>query len=125
MGCANKDSNKLEISFSNDSSAIVVTHIDNGGLYAIEQDRQNGDTAILVSVMETPNENDSLSREIILPGRIEIRKQAVWFFPDKPFQRKKSYRVSTQLNLRIGKTEDMLKSTLNTRLQAYEKTLVR
>lgn len=123
--CRNKDNNKLEIEFSKDSSAVVVSNVAPGGLYFLAERYKSGDSIHVISVLETPSDNDSLSREVEINGRTEIHDNSVWFYPSTPFLKNKEYLVSTVLNMYIGSTNDMLKSAANISGKSQEKRLIR
>ena len=123
--CRNKDKNNLDIEFSKDSSAIVITQIAPAGLYALKESFENGDSVEIISVIESPGENDSLSREIEISGRTEIHEKSVWFFPQTPFVKNKNYLISTPLNMYLGNTKEMLQSRMNLSGKPQEKRLIR
>ena len=122
--CGNKD-NKLEITFSKDSSAVVVSGIDPAGLHAIQRNTSEMDMSDLIWVIETPAEDDSTGREMEIPGKVTVQDNALWFIPDAPFVKGNTYLISTTVNMRVGGAKEMLKNELNTRLRPDQKWLVR
>lgn len=123
--CGNKDKNNLVIEFSKDSSAIVISQIAPAGLYALKESYENGDSVEVISVIQSPGENDSLSREFEVAGKTEIHEKSVWFFPQTPFVKNKNYLVSTSLNMYLGNTKEMLQSRMNLSGKSQEKRLIR
>ncbi|MNL34086.1 hypothetical protein D3C87_1560330 [compost metagenome] len=114
------------IGFSADSSAIVFNHIDQSGLLQL-QTGQNADSLLhtLVSVLETPSENDATLKESHVEGRFKLSDTNLVFIPARPFVRGRDYLVITHLNTRFGQLKDVLNGGLNNRIKPVSKLLAR
>jgi len=126
LACSSANNKPLLIGFSADSSAIVFNHIDQSGLLQM-QTGQNADSLLhkLVSVLETPSENDSTLKESPVEGRFKLSGTNLVFIPARPFVRGRDYLVITHLNTRFGQLKDALNGGLNNRVKPVSKLLTR
>lgn len=125
-GCADANNKPLSIAFSKDSSAIVFSNIDPRGLLELKS-LKNRDSVLmeLVSVLQTPSENDSLIREETIPGKIMLSDSGLVFSPIQPFVKGREYLVITHLNIQFAKPEEIIKGKLSYTIKPQQKVLNR
>jgi len=116
----------LLIDFSVDSSAIVITNITPSGLLQLKNHLET-DSAYqkLVTVLQTPTDNDSTGMEINWPGKLFLKKDQLVFSPDTPFAKGKSYLVETILNSRFASAKEILKSEVGHAVKSQQQILKR
>ncbi|RYE44034.1 MAG: hypothetical protein EOP48_22680 [Sphingobacteriales bacterium] len=123
--CTAKDTD-VSIQFSSDSTAIVISNIDEAGLYVLKKELPVGDSLNhLISVLELPGDQDSLMMETELQGKISLSEKQLVFYPGRPFIRGRSYLVSTILNTKFGNTKEAMKSNIRLRAVPQQQTLTR
>lgn len=126
FACSSTNNKPLLIGFSADSSAIVLTRIDLAGLRQLQASGSNDSTfKTLVSVLETPNEQDTAFQEKTLEGKFKITDTALVFIPIAPFVKGRDYLVITHLNTRFGDVKTLLKGDLKPGVQPQQKLLTR
>ncbi len=123
--CGQSNNKPVYLGFSADSSAIIVKDIDRNGLYQLQRDSLLLDSMNLIDVVETPGENDSVAVEKTVSGRVKLRGDSLFFFPDTPFAAGKTYLVQTFINARFAAGTDVLKAKLGTRVKPVSVTLTR
>ncbi|WP_316785842.1 hypothetical protein [Pedobacter frigiditerrae] len=126
VACNATNSKPLSIRFSADSSKIIISDINEAGLYQIKTNI-NIDSGYqkLVSVLQTPAEDDSTSMEIEWPGRLSVAGDSLIFTPNLPFEKKKEYLVETILNARFASGKDIIKSKVGFKVKAQQQILTR
>ena len=126
LSCNNTDNKSLAIKFSADSSAIVISNIEAAALLHLKNNIKI-DTAYqkLVSVVETPSDDDSISMERDWPGKLMMKEDNAVFTPDSPFLKGKTYLVETQLNMSFGDLEQMVKGNVRARMNFQQQVLKR
>lgn len=114
------------IGFSPDSSSIVFSGIDPAGLLEL-RNTPGIDTSygFVISVMELPAENDSVSLEHSFPGRLLVSDSTVIFTPERAFPSGKSYQVVSYLNAKFGDAGMMLTGKLDHKVKPQEVILRR
>ncbi len=124
--CSTADNNSLEIKFSADSSSILISKIEAAALLQLKNNIKT-DTSYqkLVSVLETPADDDSVTMEREWPGKLTMKEDNVVFTPDSPFLKGKTYLVETQLNMSFGDIEKMIKSQSRTTMTFQQHVLKR
>lgn len=124
--CSGTNSKPLSIHFSADSTKIVFDHVDRAGLLELKN-KNDGDSVLsgLISVLHTPSELDSLSREAPVAGKILLTDSNLVFVPEKPFVKGADYLVIAHLNLRFGGAEEIAKGKLNLGLKPVQQLLTR
>lgn len=124
--CSGTNSKPLSIRFSSDSTKIVFDHVDRAGLLEFKNSNE-GDSVLknLISVVRTPSERDSLSREEPIEGTILLTDSNLVFVPAKPFVRGYDYLVIAHLNLKFGGAEEIAKGKLNLGLKPVQQLLTR
>ncbi len=124
--CGNKEVNGLSITFNKDSTAIIVSGMDQAGYFSLEDLNKKGDSLKgIVTVLETPNQRDTLFMEREMPGSISLVDNNVVFTPDTPFVKEREYVVSTLINSGVGGSRNMMKGKLNIKAATTQKTLIR
>ncbi|MBB2146434.1 hypothetical protein GM921_13110 [Pedobacter sp. LMG 31464] len=125
FGCTTNNK-PLLIHFSKDSSAIVITNIEPAGLFQLKNNI-NTDTTYqnLVSVLQTPTDDDSTSMEVEWPGKLSIIGDSLLFTPANPFVKGKSYLIETMLNVQFAKGEEIVKSNVGHAVKAQQQMLKR
>lgn len=79
----------------------------------------------LVSVLETPADDDSTSMEREWPGKLTMKEDNVVFKPDSPFLKGKTYLVETKLNMSFGDIEQVIKGNMRTTMNFQQQLLKR
>lgn len=79
----------------------------------------------LVSVLETPADDDSTSMEREWPGKLSMQGDKVVFKPDSPFLKGKTYLIETKLNMSFGEIEQVMKGKMNTTMSYQQQLLKR
>lgn len=120
LSCSSQEQNELEINFSQDSSAIIISGLDEVNTFRAKE-QTDSLTGELISVIETADEG----REKPFTGKITIAGNSLTFVPDTPFVRGRSYMVQTLLNSSFGKTTAILKADVGRSVKRQEKILER
>lgn len=114
------------IDFSVDSSAIVFNHIDQVGLNQLQGIEDSDSTfKTLVSVLETPNEQDTTFKEHAVDGKFQLTDSSLVFTPVLPFVKGRDYLVITHLNSKFGDIKDALRGELSTGIMPLQQVLTR
>jgi len=126
LSCNSTDNKTLAIKFSADSSTIVVSNIEAAALFHLKNNIKT-DTSYqkLVSVLETPAEDDSVSMEREWPGTLDMQGDNAVFKPDSPFLKGKTYLVETQLNMSFADIEQMIKGKVRRTMNFKQQVLKR
>jgi hypothetical protein len=126
LSCNTTDNKALVIKFSADSSAVVISNIEAAALLHLKNSIKT-DTSYqkLVSVLETPAEDDSVSMERECPGKLVVTGDNAVFLPDSPFLKGKTYLVETQLNMSFGDIEQMIKGNVRAKMNFQQQVLKR
>ncbi|MFA6275465.1 MAG: hypothetical protein WC622_01880 [Pedobacter sp.] len=125
FGCTTNNK-PLLIHFSKDSSVIVITNIEAAGLFQLKNNI-NTDTTYqnLVSVLQTPADDDSTSMEVECPGKLSIAGDSLLFTPTTPFVKGKSYLIETMLNAQFASGKEIIKSNVGHKVKAQQQILKR
>jgi hypothetical protein len=126
IACGSTNSEPLSIQFSSDSSKIVIKNINDAGLYQLKTNLAT-DSAYqkVVSVLQTPSDDDSLSMEIAYPGDLTIIGDSLIYTPKNEFVKGKVYLVETMINTQFAKSEEIIKSQVGRQIKAQQKILKR
>jgi len=117
LGCSTSKNEPVHIDFSADSNAIVLSDINPVGLLQLKNNNFSDSTRMnWVSV--------SVNGKVI-PGKVNIQDDKIWFIPEKPFQRGESYLVSTPLNVNFGGAKEILTGRVSYQVKPQQKTLQR
>lgn len=124
--CSAANNKPLSVGFSADSSKILVANIDDAGLHQLHAmgDLDSLRTPLL-TVMDTPGDDDTTGREQQVPGKISLVEDVLEFSPDQPFKPGKQYLVITYLNVRFGNLQSALQGTLRNGVRPNQKLLRR
>ena len=79
----------------------------------------------LVSVLETPADDDSVSMEREWVGKLRMIADTVVFTPDRPFLKGKNYLVETPLNMSFGDIKQVIKNKMRTAMNFQQQVLRR
>jgi hypothetical protein len=124
--CSSANSKPLSIAFSADSTRILIRDIDAAGLHQLHN---MGDLdslrSPLLTVMDTPSDEDSTGREHEVPGKTRFVNDVLEFRPEQPFQKGKQYLVITYLNVRFGNLQSVLRGTMRNGVRPNQKLLKR
>lgn len=125
-GCSKANNEPVLISFSKDSSQIYISKINEVGLYQIKKNI-GVDSAYqsLVSVLQTPAENDSTTMEKEINGRLWMLGDILVFTPDTSFIKGKTYLIETVINTEFASTKDILTSKVGHKLKKQQAFLKR
>jgi hypothetical protein len=124
LSCNETSNEALLIDFSSDSSSIVISNINSDGLLQLKNNLKT-DTMYqkLVSVLQTPAEDDSISMEIEWPGKLTMQGDNLVFSPDSSFKKGKQYLVETMINTKFATGEEILKSEVGHNVKPVQKML--
>ncbi|TKC12889.1 hypothetical protein FA048_04530 [Pedobacter polaris] len=126
FACNSTNSKPLLIEFSADSSKIIIGAINEASLYQIKNNIKT-DTIYqeLVSVLQTPEDDDSTSMEINWPGKLDVIGDSLVFTPKTPFVKGKVYLVETMLNAQFARSEEIVKSNVGHKVKTQQQILRR
>jgi len=126
LGCSSGGQAPLSIDFSADSASVVFKHVNPAGLLQLKNaglpDSVWND---LISVLQTPSENDTAIVESPLPGKVLLKDSVIVFQPDSSFVKGRTYLVITHLNAEFGGLGKAAKSELSYTMKPLQKLLVR
>lgn len=126
LSCNTSDNKSLQIRFAKDSASILISNIDEASLLKLKNNiKTDSSYQKLVSVLETPADDDSTSMEREWPGKLTMKEDEVVFKPDSPFLKGKTYLVETQLNMSFGDIEQMVKGNVRARMNFQQQILKR
>lgn len=127
FACTSANNKPLLIRFSADSSAIVFDHINRAGLLQLQNEVADTDSALndLVSVLQTPSDQESTLKELPIEGRVVVTDSNLVFIPKIPFVKGRDYLVVTHLNTRFGTVKELLKNELKPGIRAHQQLLTR
>ncbi|MNJ97332.1 hypothetical protein D3C87_150750 [compost metagenome] len=127
FACSSANNKPLLIDFSADSSAIAFDNIDRAGLLQLQNESSGTDSTLngLVSVLQTPSDQDSTLKELPIEGRVVVTDTNLVFIPKMPFVKGRDYLVMTHLNARFGSVKEMLKNELKPGVRAQQQLLTR
>jgi len=124
--CSSANNKPVLITFSPDSTAIVVTNIDQDGLYQLKSDKTTDSLKNqLISVVQTPSDSDSTIMETPIAGQVMVTDSSVVFMPEHAFVKGRDYLVSTYLNSRFAGVGNVLKGRMNYAVKPSEQLLHR
>ena len=112
LSCTTNDDKSLAIRFSADRSKIIFSNIEPVGLYELKTNIADSAYQALVTVLQTPRENDSTGMEIEWPGKLTIAGDQLVFTPKSPFVKGKNYLVETMINLKFATSKDIVKGQI-------------
>ena len=126
LACNSSNDTTLRIDFSADSTKIVCSNIDPVGLLQLKKNLKT-DTMYqnLLSVLQTPADNDSTSMEIEWPGKLSMQGDQLIFTPDTAFKKGKAYLVETMLNAQFASKKEILRSEVGHQIKLQQKILLR
>jgi hypothetical protein len=126
LACTAKEHALLSIRFSADSSAILFSNIEPAGVLQLKSNLKT-DTLYqkIVSVLETPADDDSTSMERVWPGKLSMQGEALIFTPESPFIKGKTYLVETQLNMSFGDVEQVIQGKMSKTMNFQQQLLKR
>jgi len=127
FACSSANNKPLLIGFSADSSAIVFDNINRAGLLQLQNESSGADSTLngLVSVLQTPSDQDSTLKEFPIEGRVIVTDSNLVFIPKMPFVKGRNYLVVTHLNARFGSVKELLKNELKPGVRAHQQLLAR
>lgn len=126
IACSTANNKPVLVSFSSDSSAVVISGISAAGLAQLKSSPAEDSLVYnLVSVFQTPSEHDTSVVEQPVKGLISIQNHTVVFKPGKPFVKGRDYLVLTYLNSQFANAGAMLKGQLDYKLKPVQKVLSR
>ena len=126
LSCDTTNNKPLLINFSADSTKIVIANIDPVGLAQLKNNLKTDSMyQKLVSVLQTPADDNSTNMEIEWPGKLSMQGDSLIFMPDSAFKKGKTYLVETILNAKFASGKEILRSEVGHRIKAQQKTLRR
>lgn len=126
LSCSSANNKPFSVKFSADSSAIVFSGIDAAGLLTIKNTPPEDTTLTgLITVLETPGENDTTGMEHPLKGEIKATDSTVVFTPEAGFVKGKTYLVSSYLNVKFADSKMLWSGKLGKDVKPREDELKR
>ena len=126
FSCSTQDDDLLSIEFSADSSKIVLKNISAGGLLQLKKNLVTDSSyQKLVSVLQTPSDDDSTGMELEWPGQLTLENDQLVYLPDTPFVKGQHYLVQTIINAHFGNKKEVLTSDIGHRIKNQQQLLVR
>lgn len=126
IGCSTANNKPVLISFSSDSNAVVISGISAAGLAQLKSSPAEDSLVYsLLSVLQTPSEQDTNVVERPVKGLISVRDSTVLFEPEKPFVKGRDYLVLTYLNSQFANAGAMLQGRMDYKLKPVQKVLTR
>lgn len=117
FACSSANNKPVFIGFNGDSTAIIVTEVNQVGLLQLKNNPVADSTTLeWVSVIQEGKP---------IKGRVALQGDTVFFIPEKPLEKGKTYLVSTSLNAHFGGAPEIFKSKISYHLKPQQKTLVR
>lgn len=124
--CDTTNNKPLYIGFSADSTKIVVSGITAAAGYEIKKSLQaNSAYQQLVSVTQIPADNETLAMEIDCPGKLMLSGDSLFFIPNQPFVKGKSYLVQSIINAKFATATEIIKAKVGHRVKAQQQVLKR
>ena len=116
----------LLIAFSSDSSQIVIKDINEAGLFQLKTNiNKDSSYQNLVTVLQTPNDDDSISMEIEWQGKLSLKSNELLFTPNQSFVKGKTYLVETIINSQFASGKDIIKGKVGTQIKPQQQILKR
>ncbi len=124
--CTSTNTKPVSVNFNTDSSKIVISNINAVALLQIKSNINSyASYQNLVTVLQIPPQNDTISLEKECPGKLSLNNTALIFTPNTPFVKGNTYLISTLINVQFLTTEKILKSKIEPKLGAQQQILVR
>ena len=103
ISCSSANNKPILIRFSADSTAVIFSGINPAGLLQVRNTPQI-DTAYgaILSVLQTPSDNDPDGMEFPFPGKVKVTDSTVVFTPARPFVKGQEYLVVSYMNVKFG-----------------------
>ncbi len=126
FSCNEKTQKPLIITFSADSSQIVVKDINEAGLFQLKN-KLNTDLAYqkLVTVLQTPADDDSTSMEMEWEGELSLKGDELIYTPKISFVKGNTYLIETILNAQFASGEDVIKDRVGIQIRPQQQILKR
>lgn len=126
IGCSAANNTPIDIEFSDDSSAILLKHIDAAGLHQLRNTAElDSNASLFLRVLDTPAEDDTTGVETEIEGTVRIIDDQVEFRPVKPFVKGKHYLITTYLNTKFGNFRSVLTGSISRGVKPNQKLLRR
>lgn len=126
LSCSQTNTKPLLIAFSSDSSQIVIKDINEAGLFQLKTNiNKDSSYQNLVTVLQTPNDDDSISMEIEWQGKLSLKFNELLFTPNQPFVKGKTYLVETIINSQFASGKDIIKGKVGTQIKPQQQILKR
>ena len=111
VGCNSTKNRPLEITFSSDSTSIVIKNVDPVGMAKI-RNGELGDSLLqeLVTVVESPLAGDTAGLQMPLPGKLLQTSDSLVFQPARPFEKGRKYMVLTYINSKFADLQSVIKN---------------
>jgi hypothetical protein len=124
--CSSANNKPISIGFSADSTAILIKNIDPAGLHQIRT-MAGPDSLkdVLVTVMDTPGDDDSTSMEQRVPGHVHLVQEGLEFRPATPFKKGREYLVISYLNVKFGNILNAVDGTMHNAVKPNQQLLKR
>lgn len=114
ISCSAANNKPIQICFSKDSTAVVFAEIDPAGLLSIKN-TPGIDTSFseIISVLQTPADNDSTSMEMPVAGKIQLTDSTIIFRPLNAFISGRNYLVISYMNVQFASPSALLQGKAN------------
>lgn len=126
MGCNTTNNKPVLIQFSADSNTVVISNINEASLFHLKGKIQTDSSyQNLVTVLQTPADDDSTSMEMEWPGKLSIANQQLIFTPQSPFAKGKTYMVETMISAEFASGRDIIESKVGYKVKPQQQLLKR
>lgn len=126
FACTTTNPKPIAISFAADSNTIVIRNIEKAGLFQLKANLATDTTyQNLVTVLQTPADDDTASMEIEWPGKLMLKENNLIFMPDTPFVKGKYYLVQTMLNTQFATGKEIVQAEVGHAVKPQQKLLKR
>ena len=126
VACSPTNNKPVSIHFSADSNAIVISDLNGASLLQLKNNMKTDSSyQNLVSVLQTPVEDDSTSMEMEWPGKLSVANDQLVFTPKLPFVKGKTYLVETMISAEFASGKDIVKSKVGYKVKPQQQLLKR
>ncbi|WP_379087194.1 hypothetical protein [Pedobacter sp. UC225_65] len=126
VACSPTNNKPVSIHFSTDSNTIVISDLNGASLLQLKNNI-NTDSSYqhLVSVLQTPVDDDSTTMEMDWPGKLSVANNQLIFTPQMPFVKGKTYLVETMVTAEFASGKDIIKSKVGYKVKPQQQLLKR
>lgn len=126
LACNTTNNKPVSIQFAADSNTIIISNINDASLFHLKKYiHADSSDQNLVSVLQTPVDDDSTSMEMDWPGKLNITDHQLIFTPQSPFVKGKAYLVETIISGEFASGKDIIESKVGYKVKPQQQLLKR